>query len=61
VEQIAHGVNEDHAGLGPLQGLLKSLRSELKVKAAFVWVAGYASKALCKRFRVAMRAPWADL
>jgi hypothetical protein len=61
VEQIAHGVNEDHAGLSPLQGLLKSLLSELEVKSAFVWVTGYAPKALCKSLRVAVSAPRADL
>jgi hypothetical protein len=39
MEQVAHGVHEDEPGLTPVNGLFQALRSELKIKAVFVWVA----------------------
>ena len=61
VEEVAHGVDEDPARLGPEEGLGQLVGDEAEVEALLVGMAGHAAKALGEGLGVAMGAAGADL
>ena len=60
VEQVAHGVHEDHARLPPSQRLVEARRPFVEVEALLVGVPLDAAPALCEPLRVAEVAPARD-
>src|SRR5688500_17927619 len=61
VEEITHGVDEDHAGFGPSQWFGQFLGDQPQIKSLLVGMSGYAAKPFRKRLRVAMLAAWTNL
>jgi hypothetical protein len=61
VEQVAHGINEYHAGLAPAQGLLDSLWPQRQIEAKRKGMARNAAKPLREALGVAVIAPATDL
>jgi hypothetical protein len=57
VEQVAHGVDEDHARPAPSERLPDPIGPEGQVEAAFKWMARHAAKALGETSSVAIVAP----
>ena len=60
MEEIAHGVREDHLRRPPTQGLGKFLGHKLQVKALLVGMAGNAAKPFCEDLSVTVFAARAD-
>src|SRR5580692_5352255 len=61
VEQIAHGIYEDHAGSGPAKGLGEFFRYKSQVETALIRMSWYSPKSLRENFCVAILAAGTDL
>jgi hypothetical protein len=61
VEEIAHAIHEDRAGLLPGKGKLEAIRPEAKVEALLVGMAWNPTPSFRERLSVAVLAPGADL
>jgi len=61
VEEVAHGVDENHPRFAPLKGLLKALRAQRQVEAALEGMAGHTAESFGEPLGVAAIAPGADL
>ena len=61
VKQVAHGVDEDHAGLLPRERLGQPLGAQGQVEAVFEGMAGRVSEALGQKLGVAVVAATGDL
>src|SRR4051794_40661972 len=61
MEQIAHRVNKDAAGLTPSKGLGEFFRHETEIETELIGMIRYAAKPFRKRLRITVRASRADL
>jgi len=61
VEQVAHGVDEDHLRLADRKGLFQAAGPKRKIETRFERVIGHASEAFGKPFGIAVVAAGADL
>jgi hypothetical protein len=54
MKEVAHGIDEYHAGLLPTQRLGQLLRYQTRIEAAFIGVARNAAKSFRKNFCIAI-------
>lgn len=61
VEEIAHGIDEDHSRTLPSQRVTQTLGAQRQIETGFEWMTADASKSLREAFGVAVVAAGADL